>query len=414
MFSAFAWTVAVRYLRARRQEGFVSVIAGFSFLGIALGVAALIIVLAVMNGFRHELMSLVLGANGDLLVYDPRGRLEQYDALAARLNDLEPVAEVVPVIRGQVMVTANGVAAGAIVHGMRRADLARRPLVAANIRGGTLDDFGGARSVVLGSRLADKIGVTAGEVVTLVSQQTTPTAFGAMPRQKRYRVSATFEIGMFEFDDTFVFMPLEEARLFFRLPGAATGLEVALGERSDVDSARREIAAVLDPGLRIFDWREAYGPFFDTVRAQRNVLLLVLSLIILVAAFNIVSGLNMLVRDKRAEIGILRTMGATRGMIMWIFLINSAAVGFAGTAAGVALAVVISDQLETIRRWLEDLLGIDLFSPELYFLAELPARIQVADVAWIAAMALGASLLATVYPAWRAASLDPVEALRYG
>ncbi len=414
MFSAFAWTVAARYLRARRQEGFVSVIAGFSFLGIALGVAALIIVLAVMNGFRHELMSLVLGANGDLLVYDPRGRLEQYDALAARLNDLEPVAEVVPVIRGQVMVTANGVAAGAIVHGMRRADLARRPLVATNIRSGALDDFGGARSVVLGSRLADKIGVTAGEVVTLVSQQTTPTAFGAMPRQKRYRVAATFEIGMFEFDDTFVFMPLEEARLFFRLPGAATGLEVALGERSDVDSARREIAAVLDPGLRIFDWREAYGPFFDTVRAQRNVLLLVLSLIILVAAFNIISGLNMLVRDKRAEIGILRTMGATRGMIMWIFLINSAAVGFAGTAAGVALAVVISDQLETIRRWLEDLLGIDLFSPELYFLAELPARIQVADVAWIAAMALGASLLATVYPAWRAASLDPVEALRYG
>ena len=179
-------------------------------------------------------------------------------------------------------------------------------------------------------------------------------------------------------------------------------------------SARREIAAVLDPGLLIFDWREAYGPFLDTVRAQRNVLLLVLSLIIVVAAFNIVSGLNMLVRDKRAEIGILRTMGATRGMIMWIFLINSAAVGFAGTAAGVALAVVISDQLETIRRWLEDLLGLDLFAPELYFLAELPARIQVADVAWIAALALGASLLATVYPAWRAASLDPVEALRYG
>ncbi|MEE8623660.1 MAG: FtsX-like permease family protein, partial [Alphaproteobacteria bacterium] len=259
-----------------------------------------------------------------------------------------------------------------------------------------------------------KLGVDAGDTVTLVSPQTTPTVFGAVPRQKRYRVVATFEIGMFDYDDSFIFMPLEAADLFFRLRGGVTGLEVVLHDPEAVDAARAAIAAVVGPRLRLRDWRDVYAPFLNQVRVQRNVLILLLALVILVAAFNIISGLNMLVKDKRGEIGILRTMGATRGMIMRIFLLNSLAVGLAGAAAGVALAVVFAEHIETIRRWLEALVGVDLFSPELYLLAELPARIQPADAAWVAAMALGASLIATLYPSWRAASLDPVETLRYG
>lgn len=414
MFSPFERMVAGRYLRARRREGFISVIAGFSFLGIALGVAALIVVLAVMDGFRHELLARVLEVNGHLMVYDPRGRLDDFDSLAARLADLEEVSGVTPMIQGRVMVSAQGVAAGALVRGVRRADLERRRIVAANVRAGSLAGFAGKDVVALGTRLAQKLGVEAGDTVTLVSPQTTPTPFGAVPRQKRYRLVATFEIGMFDYDDSFIFMPLAAAELFFRVRGAVTGLEVVLHDPDAVDAARAAITAVVGPRLGILDWRDAYAPFLNEVRVQRNVLVLVLTLMILVAAFNIVSGLNMLVKDKRGEIGILRTMGATRGMIMRIFLLNSLAVGLAGTAAGVALAHLIAAHIETIRRWLEALAGVDLFAPELYFLAELPGRIQAADAAWVAAMALGVSLLATLYPSWRAASLDPVETLRYG
>ncbi len=414
LFSPFERMVAGRYLRARRQEGFISVIAGFSFLGIALGVAALIVVVAVMDGFRHELLARVLEVNGHLRVNDPRGRLDDFDGLAARLGELDEVSGVTPMIQGQVMATAKGVAAGALVRGVRRADLERRRIVAANIRAGSLDGFAGKSAVALGTRLAQKLGVDAGDTVTLVSPQTTPTVFGAVPRQKRYRVVATFEVGMFDYDDSFIFMPLEAADLFFRLRGGVTGLEVVLHDPEAVDAARAAIAEAVGPRLRLRDWRDVYAPFLDQVRVQRNVLILLLALVILVAAFNIISGLNMLVKDKRGEIGILRTMGATRGMIMRIFLLNSLAVGLAGAAAGVALAVVFAEHIETIRRWLEALAGVDLFSPELYLLAELPARIQAADAAWVAAIALGASLIATLYPSWRAASLDPVETLRYG
>lgn len=414
MFSPFERTVAWRYLRARRQEGFISVIAALSVLGIALGVGALIVVMAVMDGFRHELLSRVLEVNGHLMVYDQGGRIKDFDALAKRIGGLGPVVRATPMVQGRVMAISGDIAAGAVVRGLSPADLKDRRIVAGNIRAGTLDRFKGKNAVILGARLAEKLGVGVGDRVTLVSPQATRTAFGAFARQKRYRVIATFEIGMFDYDDSFIYMPLEAAQIFFRFKGAVTGIEVALGDPRELASARAEIASVAGPDRRLFDWRQAYTPFLDEVRVQRNMLMLVLGLMIVVAAFNIVSGLNMLVKDKRAEIGILRTMGATRGMVMRIFLLNSLAIGVAGTAAGVGLAMVLASNIEGIRRWIEKVAGVDLFSPELYFLAELPARIQGADVAWVAAMALGISLLATLYPSWRAASLDPVETLRYG
>lgn len=414
MFSAFERAVAWRYLRARRQEGFVSVIAALSVLGIALGVGALIVVMAVMDGFRHELLSRVLEVNGHLMVYDQRGRIEGFDALAKRIDGLDGVVRATPMVQGRVMALSGDIAAGAVVRGLRPADLKDRRIVAGNIRAGTLDEFKGKNAVLLGARLAEKLGVGAGGKVTLISPQARRTAFGAFARQKRYRVVATFEIGMFDYDDAFIYMPLEAAQIFFRFKGAASGIEVALGDPRDLGRARAEIAVAVGPDRRLFDWRQAYAPFLDEVRVQRNVLMLVLALMILVAAFNIVSGLNMMVKDKRGEIGILRSMGATRGMVMRIFLLNSLAIGVVGTAAGVGLAMVLAANIEAIRRWIERVAGIDLFSPELYFLAELPARIQGTDVAWVAAMALGASLLAMLYPSWRAASLDPVETLRYG
>ena len=414
MFSPFERTVAWRYLRARRQEGFISVIAALSVLGIALGVGALIVVMAVMDGFRHELPSRVLEVNGHLMVYDQRGRINDFDALAKRIGGLDRVVRATPMVQGRVMAISGDIAAGAVVRGLSPADLKDRRIVAGNLRAGKLDRFKGKNAVILGARLAEKLGVGVGDRVTLVSPQATRTAFGAFARQKRYRVIATFEIGMFDYDDAFIYMPLEAAQIFFRFKGAVTGIEVALGDPRELASARAEIASIAGPERRLFDWRQAYTPFLNEVRVQRNMLMLVLGLMIVVAAFNIVSGLNMLVKDKRAEIGILRTMGATRGMVMRIFLLNSLAIGVTGTGGGVGLAMVLASNIEGIRRWIEKVAGVDLFSPELYFLAELPARIQGADVAWVAAMALGISLLATLYPSWRAASLDPVETLRYG
>ncbi|MDP6691258.1 MAG: lipoprotein-releasing ABC transporter permease subunit [Alphaproteobacteria bacterium] len=412
MFGSLEWAIAARYLRARRHEGFISIIAWFSLVGIALGVATLIIVMSVMNGFRTELLDRVLGLNGHMVARGLDTRLTGFDPLAKALGAIDGIRVAAPLIEGQVMATANKQASGALVRGMWPRDLAGRAIIAGNLYSGSLADFKGKHNVVIGQRLARKLGLRAGDKITLVAPQGTTTAFGTVPRMKTYRVAATFLVGMYEYDSTFIYMPLPAAQVFFRLKDAVNGVEMFLHNPDDVHRLRGAIEAV--PGVaRVVDWQQVNSHFFQALQVERNVMFLILTLIILIAAFNIVSSLIMLVNDKGKAIAILRTMGATRGMIMRIFVISGTSIGVIGTLAGFALGLAFCLNIDTIRRWLESLTGTELWSPEIRFLSRIPAEVNNAEVVSVVLMALALSFLATLYPAWRAARVDPVEALRY-
>ncbi len=414
VFSAFERMVAFRYLRARRKEGFVSVIAAFSFLGIMLGVATLIIVMAVMNGFRQELLSRVLGLNGHLGIYAYQGTvLTGYDELAERAARIKGVKMVMPLIEGQVMVSSVRNAQGAIVRGIRPEDFSRRDILKNSLVGGRLEEFKEPNTVFIGDRLAQKLGVFAGEEITLISPKGTVTAFGSIPRMRSYTVGGTFSVGMYEYDSGFIFMPLGEAQKFFNMDDGITNLELFLNNHDLVKSVQEAAATQLGGGFRIYDWQRSNAAFFNAIQVERNVMFLILTLIIVVAAFNMISGLIMLVKDKGRDIAVLRTMGATRGMIMRIFFMSGASIGFFGTLFGVLVGLVFCENIENIRRFLESLTGTDLFSAEIYFLSRLPAEVDPVEVVAVVAMALFLSFAATIYPSWRAARLDPVEALRY-
>jgi lipoprotein-releasing system permease protein len=412
VFSRFEWMVALRYLFSRRRDGFISVIALFSFIGIALGVATLIIVMSVMNGFREELLSRILGINGHLSIYGDTHRLSGFDPLADRVRKVPGVVKVIPLIEGQVMATARGVATGAVVRGIRAKDLMRREMVSSKIQAGKLTDFNG-NSVVIGSRLAQKLGIGVGSKITLISPKGKVTAFGSVPRLRAYKVAATFNIGMYEYDSSFIFMPLKAAQVYFQLPKAVSNLEVFVTKPDDARDIGHKILRTVKGTGRLHDWQQANKSFFNAIQVERNVMFLILTLIILVAAFNIISSLIMLVKDKGRSIAILRTMGATRGMIMRIFVLAGGSVGVIGTLLGFGLGLSFSMNIETVRQWIQGLTGTELFAAEIYFLSQLPAVVDPTEVTAVVLMGLGLSFLATLYPSWRAARLDPAEALRY-
>ncbi len=413
MFSFFEWMMAMRYLKARRQEGFISVIAWFSLLGIALGVATLIIVMAVMNGFRQELLTRILGINGHLSVYGETNKMSGFDSIAEQIRKVPGVRGVIPLVEGQVMVTAKGVAQGAVVRGVRSTDLAARAIIADNIRGGTLDDFKDNNAIVVGIHLASKLGLGVGDRMTLISPKGNATAFGTVPRMRAYKIVATFQIGMYEYDSSFVFMPLPAAQIYFKSPGRVTNLEVFVDNPDSVTGVGERIREALSGAVRIHDWQQVNASFFNAIQVERNVMFLILTLIIVVAAFNIISSMIMLVNDKSKDIAILRTMGVTRGQIMRIFFLAGASVGTIGTFAGFGLGMVFSNNIEVIRQWIQGLTRTELFAAEIYFLSRLPAVVDPAEVVGAVLMGLGLSFLATLYPSWRAARVDPAEALRY-
>ena len=412
IFNAFERMVAFRYLRARRQEGFVSVIAIFSLLGIALGVATLIIVMSVMNGFRADLLARILGLNGDLGVYALSGGLADFDAAAEKIREVPGVLRVTPLVEGQVMATSEGGASGALIRGIRQEDLRSLPLLADHVIHGSLADFSGD-GVAVGDRLARRLGVTVGSPITVISPQGTATAFGTMPRIKTYQVAALFNVGMYEYDNSFIYAPLAAAQLFFRLPDQVSSLEVFVADPDRVREEGRQIAAALGGHARIVSWQQANSSLFNAVEIERNVMFLILTLIILVAAFNIISSMIMMVKDKGRDIAILRTMGASRAMILRIFMLSGASIGVVGTLAGFVLGVFFTNNIEAIRQFIQKIIGTDLFAAEIYFFTRIPARIDSGEVAAVVIMALTLSFLATLYPSWRAARLDPVEALRY-
>ncbi|MBS7587952.1 lipoprotein-releasing ABC transporter permease subunit [Ancylobacter defluvii] len=405
--------LSLRYLRARRKEGFISVIAGFSFLGIMLGVATLIIVMAVMNGFRTELLSKILGLNGHLLVQPIDSPLTDYEAVAMRIAGVPGIKLAVPLIEGQALASSAFNASGVLVRGISETNLRALPSIGSNIREGTLQGFDQGEGIAIGKRLADQLSLHAGDNMTLVSPRGAVTPMGTSPRIKAYRIAAIFEIGMSEYDGAFVFMPLPEAQAYFNKDGDVTAIEVYTDNADAMDKYRAAVQQAAQRPVYIVDWRQRNATFFNALQVERNVMFLILTLIVVVAAFNIVSGLNMLVKDKGRDIGILRTMGASRGAIMRIFLVTGAAIGVVGTLAGFLLGLVVCLNVEEIRQFISWLTATELFSPELYYLSRLPAEMNAGETTSVVIMALVLSFLAPLYPSWRAARLDPVEALRY-
>jgi len=412
-FASFEWMLSVRYLRARRKEGFISVIAGFSFLGIMLGVATLIIVMAVMNGFRTELLSKILGLNGHVLIQPLEQALTDYAEVAKKVSAIKGITLAVPLVEGQALASSPFHAGGVLVRGIREEDLKRLPAIGPNIKNGTLDGFDDGQGLVIGARLANQLSVRAGDQVTLVAPRGAVTPMGTTPRIKTYKVAALFEIGMSEYDNVFVFMPLSEAQAYFNRPGDVSAIEVYTDNPDQIDNYRRLINEGAGRPVFLVDWRQRNATFFNALQVERNVMFLILTMIVLVAALNIVSGLIMLVKDKGHDIAILRTIGATKGAVLRVFFITGASIGVVGTLVGFALGLVICLNIEEIRRLLSWLSSTELFSPELYYLSQMPADIDSGETITVLIMALVLSFIATLYPAWRAARLDPVEALRY-
>jgi len=413
-FSLVERMIAWRYLRARRKEAYISVIAGFSFVGIMLGVATLIIVMAVMNGFRDELMVRILGINGHIIMQPMDKPFDDYDALAKRLDAVHGVRLAVPLVEGQTLASGRtGAGTGALVRGLSGADLSKFPLVAGNIKLGTIKDFDNSGGVAIGTRMAENLGLTVGDRITLVAPQGDVTPFGVTPRVKSYPVVAIYEIGMSEYDSSIIFMPLSEAQAYFNSEGKVQSIEIFVDNPDNVDALRQPIEQAAGQQVFLTDWRQRNQTFFSALNVERNVMFMILTLIVIVAALNIISGLIMLVKDKGHDIAILRTMGATQGAILRIFLMTGSAIGVAGTLAGFVLGIVVCINIEGIREFFSWVSGTQLFNPELYFLSQLPARMDFGETAAVILMALGLSFLATLFPAWRAARLDPVEALRY-
>lgn len=412
LFSPFERMVAMRYLRARRQEGFISVIGWFSLIGIALGVGTLIVVMSVMNGFRQELFQRVMGLNGHMNVYAFQGPIMDYHSMLDRIRQLHDVVEVSPTIEGQALVSKDGGASGVYVRGMEPDAMMRRPSIAAHISSGALKDMGD-ENIAIGVRMATRLNLQVGDTITLISPVSKNTVFGAAPRLRGYKVAAIFDVGMFEYDNNFVFMPLPAAQVFFRMGEGISALEILVKDPQHLRQMRSDVVSAIGSGYRLLDWQQNNSSFVTALQVERNVMFLILTMIILVAAFNIISSLIMLVKDKGRDIAILRTMGATRGMIMRIFFLNGASIGVVGTTAGFLLGLFVANHIEQLRKIVQALTQTDPFSPEVYFLTRMPSVVDSGDVTQVVLMALGLSFLATLYPAWRAARLDPVEALRY-
>ncbi|HLJ65039.1 MAG TPA: lipoprotein-releasing ABC transporter permease subunit, partial [Stellaceae bacterium] len=338
--------------------------------------------------------------------------LKDYDALAAKVAKIEGVIDVRAVVEGQVLVSARGRSSGVLVRGMSAADIKAQTLVSRHVSAEAMAQFADD-NVLIGDKLAFRLGVNPGDEITILTPQGQATAFGTVPRVKTYKIAGTFDVGMYEYDSSVLFMPLDQAQLFFAFKDAVSYLEVMVTDPDRVRGFDRAIADALGPSVSVSDWQRRNLSLVNAVEIERNVMFLILTLIILVAAFNIISSMIMLVKDKTRDIAVLRTMGATRGMVLRIFMLSGASIGVVGTLAGFVLGVAFAANLEAIRQAVQRVIGTDLFAAEIYFFTQIPAHIEAADVVSVLAMAFGLSFLATLYPSWRAARLDPVEALRY-
>lgn len=415
MFTKLERKIAFRYLAAKRR-GFGSVVSWVSFLGIMLGVATLIVVMSVMGGFHDTLLARIVGMNGHVVVYHQDGAIADYDFLAEKMMENKTVARsvsaIVPIAEGQVMVTANGKNSGAMVRGIRMDDLMTKTNSGVRMYGRDLADIRDGE-LIIGSTLSRNLGVHMGESVSLVSaDNATPTPFGTMPRIMSYPVQTSFFMGMYEYDSGYIFMPLVTAQKYLNLGDAVTHIDLFLRNPDDTDVVRDALIDVLPDGYIVRDWRDLNRGFVGALQVESNVMFLILMLIVIVAAFNIVSSLVMLVKDKSKDIAVLRTFGVSRRSMMRIFILSGTSIGVIGAVFGTILGVVVAIYIEPIRRFFQWMTGRDLFPAELYYLSELPSRVEFASVLGIALIAIALAFLATIYPAWKAANTDPVEVLR--
>ncbi len=416
MFGPFERAVAGRYLRARKGERFVSIIAVFSLIGIALGVATLIVVTSVMSGFQQELVSRILGINGDITIDAYAGQqIDDYQPLVARIRTIHDVVSVTPRIDGQVLLTTdNGGARGGLVRGMTLEDLRALHPVSDNVVAGSLANFAGDNAIAIGIGLAQSYQLRIGDPLTLISPQGAATAFGTIPRVRAYKVAAIFDAGLSDYNNSVVFMPLPAAQAFFQKPNAVTGIEIRLTNPELAASLMPDIAPAL-AGRRVLarDWLHANDTIVSVLQVQKDTMFIVLGMIVLVAAFNVVSSLIMLVKDKRGDIAVLRTLGASAGAVLRIFVMCGAFVGVVGTLLGTAIGVAFCRNIVAIQHAVEHITGGQVFDSQVFQLTLLPNSIDWGDVGRVVALGLALSLLATIYPSWRAARTDPVEALRH-
>jgi lipoprotein-releasing system permease protein len=416
-FSAWERSIAVRYLRAKRKNGGVALISAISFVGIMLAVAVLICTMSIMNGFRADLLSRMLGFNPHIYISGQVLNDPERQPMLRRVRAVPGVVQAAPVVEAQVLVQGRGQTSGAIVRGITPEDLRATPIIAGNIKRGSLQGFGdgdfGGDLIIVGQRLAETMGVEPGDSLTLTSPSSAATAFGSAPTAKTYTVGGVFSVGMSQFDEAYIYMPLNQAQLFFGREGAVDEVQVKLTDPDRIEALRPLVLKAAGPDAIISDWRDRGQAFFNALEVERTAMRIILLMIVTIAALNIISGLIMLVKNKGRDIAILRTVGASRGAILRIFFMAGAMIGGLGTLAGIVISVLFCTYIQQIQHVVEWASGRNLFDASIYFLSHIPAKLDWGEVALVTFWSLFASFLATLIPALQASRVDPVEALRY-
>jgi len=414
MFSKLEFFIAFKYLRSKRREKFISIVSMFSLIGIMLGVATLIIVMSVMNGFRDELVDRILGFNAHISVYSDSDKIYNYKELIRDVQEeVDGISQINALVENQVMITSNGKAIGSLVKGIEQKDLIKKNKL--KIKTKNIEDFSKDNSIILGVDLARRLSVKQGDFVKIISPEINSTILGAIPRVKTYNVIGTFESGMYEYDSSIAFIPLQTAQLHFKYKNSVGTLEILVKELQDVQSIAYSLNKLFlekEYEMNIVDWQQANSAFIGALKIERNVMFIILTLIILVAAFNIISSLIMLVNDKNKQTALLRAVGVTKGGVMRIFIICGSFIGFIGTFLGATIGILFASNIENIRQWLESISGVSLFDPTIYFLSQLPSKIIISDVVTVIILALFLSIIATIYPAYKAAKSEPAIILK--
>ncbi|MDD9335363.1 MAG: lipoprotein-releasing ABC transporter permease subunit [Rickettsiaceae bacterium] len=409
----FILKVAVRYFRAKKNERFVSIIAGVSLMGVTIGVAALIVVMSVMNGFHYELTKNIIGLNGDISITPVSRSIANYDEINKKLISQNYIKHISPSIVGQALALGKRMNSGAIIKGIDLTELKYKNQILQNVNTGDFNDFFGTDVVAVGNGLASNLGVQAGTKIKLISPNSISTAFGSMPRSKEFRVVATFTSGMYDYDSATILMPLIAAQNFLSFKEVINLIEVITIEPSNAGIYAWEIQNLLGSKLRVTSWQKSHLQFLNALAVERIAMFTILSLIIMVAAFNIVSSLFMLVKDKTSDIAVLRTIGASTRQIMLIFICNGMFIGLLGTILGIILGTSFAYNIQSIRNILEKVTGTKIFEVAIYFLYTLPSEVRLEDVILVSTISIVLCFCATIYPSYKAAKLNPVDALRY-